>query len=336
LKFHRVSLIVSIAGISASVAAAGLSGCAGKLADPEEFAYLAGGGGTDAGGGSPEAGGGTGCTAAAAAAVPTTIFQPICGASGCHNPTSIASMSGLDVHGLDLYSTGWASRLVNVPSVEMPGDDLISSTDPESSYLLIKLEPAPPTGVQMPYGLMALTSQQQGCVLAWIESVIGDAGPPATTDSGSADSTSQSAPDSSQSAPDSGQPVDSGHPAPDSGGAVDSAAADAGPPTFTNIYTKIFSANGCTTHHSGGATGGLNMTTQAMAYTNLVGVAATDICAGKGDRVVKGSAATSLLYLLVSETTPPCGQQMPIAGPYLSAAQQATIANWINEGANND
>jgi hypothetical protein len=331
-KFRRVPLLVSLVYLAGGTFTPGIWGCAGTLADPEEFAYLTGGeGGTDAGG-SPDAGGGTGCSAAAAAAVPTTIFQPTCGVSGCHNPTTISNnMSPLDVHGLDLYSTGWASRLVNVPSVETPADDLVSSTDPENSYLLLKLKPDPPSGLQMPFGGTPLSFQQQACVLAWIESIIVDAGPPAATDSGSADS-SQSAPDSSQSTPAL---------APDGSPAADSARGDAGPPTFTELYTTVFGTNGCNAHHTGGAAqGGLDLSTQAKAYANLVGVAAMTPSGEKpacsGDRVVAGNAMASLLYLKVSEAKPPCGAQMPLKGPYLSTAEQTVIENWINAGAKNN
>jgi hypothetical protein len=106
-------------------------------------------------------------------------------------------------------------------------------------------------------------------------------------------------------------------------------ASSAGP-TFTEVYNTVFAAHNCTTHHSGAQTGGLDMTTKAKAYANLVGVRGCS-----GDRVVAGSAATSLLYLKV-ETKPPCGSEMPPGGPYLSTSERTMIENWIDDGAKND
>jgi hypothetical protein len=251
--------------------------------------------------------------------------------------------------------------------MEMPTLDLISSTAPESSAVLTKLSATPPFGSQMPFGETPLSAQQIGCVAAWIDSVIADAGAAVTPDSGAGDSgqastdaavvdagqgaTDSSVIDASQVAADGGA-MDARQPANDSG-AVDAhesvadssqaildadladsnKGADTGSavPTFTEVYTTIFAAHDCTTHHSGAATGGLDMSTQAKAYADLVGVRGCS-----GDRVVAGSAATSLLYLKVSDAKPPCGSQMPPKGPYLSAAEQMTIENWINGGAKNN
>ncbi len=77
------------------------------------------------------------------------------------------------------------------------------------------------------------------------------------------------------------------------------------------------------------------MSSQAAAYTNLVGVMAKgSACANMGTRVVAGNSAMSLLYTKV--TVPTCGSRMPRnAGP-LTAADVATIKGWIDGGAHND
>jgi len=155
--------------------------------------------------------------------------------------------------------------------------------------------------------------------------------------------TSSGPPDSGQEPPpvDSGHspPVDSGHSPPvDSGHSppVDSGGGDtdAGPPTFTNIFTTIFPYYGCTGCHSGGGMGGLTLGTQAEAYKNLVGAAATSPCSG--ERVIAGDAAKSLLYELVADTNPPCGSQMPLDGAHLSPDDLQVIEDWINDGAQNN
>jgi hypothetical protein len=150
----------------------------------------------------------------------------------------------------------------------------------------------------------------------------GDAG--ATTDVGASDT---GVSDTGYVMPDVGPP--------------DTGPADAGPPTFSNLYATIFPANGCTTHHAGGNEyGGLDMTTQAIAYTNLVGAKSAtpsgESPACPGERVVPGSASMSLLYLKVSEAKPPCGLQMPLDQPPLTATELTLIMDWINDGAKNN
>jgi hypothetical protein len=356
LRSRRVPILVCLAGLSPS-----LWGCPGTLADPEEFvdaggASLGSEAGSDAGSetGSDAEGGPTACAPASIASVPAVIFQQTCGMTGCHMPPA-------PPEGLDFASSGVAARLINVASMEVPTTDLISSADPQSSYILIKLtEAMPPVGSQMPLGLPPLSAAQVACVAAWIDSVVADAGSVGaldggasdsgqlTTDSGAMDSgqvatdgsvadSSQNAPDGTQGAPDTGQGAPDTGVADSSRGGVDSGTTT---PTFTEVYTTIFAAHGCTTHHSGAATGGLDMATQATAYANLVGVPATTSAGEKpactGDRVVAGSAMTSLLYEKVSEAKPPCGSEMPPEEPALSIAEQTTIENWINGGAKNN
>ena len=113
--------------------------------------------------------------------------------------------------------------------------------------------------------------------------------------------------------------------------------------TFTEVYTTII-APSCTNamcHFSNAtsAEGSLDMSSQTVAYDALYKVPAvtapidSDSCAGL-IRVVPGSPSMSLMYLKVTEFTPPCGAQMPLLKPVLPAQQIALIQNWIMEGAN--
>ena len=119
-------------------------------------------------------------------------------------------------------------------------------------------------------------------------------------------------------------------------------------PSFSTVYGPILSQSctNATCHYSGAeaapAAGFLDMSSQATAYMNLVGVAVTtpsDLPPGSGDmctgeRVVPGDSSASMLYEKVSEMNPPCGVQMPEVGANLTPAQIATIKTWIDEGAN--
>jgi hypothetical protein len=134
------------------------------------------------------------------------------------------------------------------------------------------------------------------------------------------------------------------------GSSSNSAGTDAGTsgdtggtsaPTFTDVYTKVIMTNSCTLHHAPPTlSGGLDMSTQAKAYSDLVGVPATtpagETPACTGDRVVAGDAASSLLYEKVSEAKPPCGAQMPLGLTPISAADMTMIKDWINAGAKNN
>jgi len=113
-------------------------------------------------------------------------------------------------------------------------------------------------------------------------------------------------------------------------------------PTFSNVYTTII-ARRCTPCHTiqgeiGITEGELDMTSQAAAYLNLVGIEAAGMfCGGKGVRVTPGSPKDSILYLKTDREDPaPCGSKMPLGGPPLSAADAALIQAWISAGANSD
>jgi hypothetical protein len=113
-------------------------------------------------------------------------------------------------------------------------------------------------------------------------------------------------------------------------------------PTFTEVYNDVMVPNGCSSHHiATGPDDFLDMSTQANAYKNLVGVKADGPKCGTSGltRVVAGNASESLMYEKVSEAKPPCGGQMPLgcsASSCLSTSDQQEIQNWINAGAMNN
>jgi hypothetical protein len=127
-------------------------------------------------------------------------------------------------------------------------------------------------------------------------------------------------------------------------GSSTAANTDANTVTFTNVYSDVLSAI-CLPCHAPGGTGNsagkLDMSAEALAYTNLQKSAAGASCKTSGLKlVVPGDAAMSLLGEKVGSAHPPCGTEMPFgcggAGPCLSAAQVQEITDWINGGAKND
>jgi hypothetical protein len=125
-------------------------------------------------------------------------------------------------------------------------------------------------------------------------------------------------------------------------------------PTFTNVYANVIGARCTGCHRPGGSgvnVGMLDMSTQAAAYTNLVGVASAGTGAGTSmitcaslamPRVAASNAAGSLLLNKVASklagVTAACGSPMPLpatAAP-LTQAQVDLISAWIGAGALND
>lgn len=106
---------------------------------------------------------------------------------------------------------------------------------------------------------------------------------------------------------------------------------------FSTQIQPIFN-NHCSGCHIGGSSGGLSLAI-GSAHANLVGVAANNGNAGI-PRVTAGNPATSFLFRKLNCTGlnglagTPFGLRMPRNGPpYLSAAQQALVHDWIREGA---
>jgi len=119
-------------------------------------------------------------------------------------------------------------------------------------------------------------------------------------------------------------------------------SADAGTPQesgailFSQVYANVLVPNNCTSHHAGtNPSGGLDMSTEAKAYADLVGQMSAETNCGQ-TYVVAGNAGASLLYQKVLGTSIPahCGERMPYGAPNpISEADMTMLQTWINAGA---
>jgi hypothetical protein len=123
-------------------------------------------------------------------------------------------------------------------------------------------------------------------------------------------------------------------------------------PTFTNVYNDIIGVKCIGCHKPGGggvAVGMLDMSSQATAYGNLVGVSAMGVGAGTSGvtcasamltRVVAGDPNNSLLFNKVHAklvaANPPCGSAMPLGPTVITQAEVDLISAWIAAGAMNN
>jgi hypothetical protein len=113
----------------------------------------------------------------------------------------------------------------------------------------------------------------------------------------------------------------------------------------TNIYTPIVNNICVTCHTPGGISQFMDLSISAsdVVTNKWVGIPADtgagppQMCQSSGlIRVVAGSPSTSLVYLKISQSSPPCGVQMPEGLTPLTSAQQQLFFDWITEGANNN
>jgi methionine-rich copper-binding protein CopC len=144
MSFARYKIIVSTLA-----AAAALSGCAGN------------GNGLDSNG-NPVSGGGGGGGGLTAdfQSIQDNVFTPIC--TKCHQGASAPE-------GLQLDATHSYALLVGVASTEQPGVMRVAPGDPDSSYIIRKLEGAPGiTGQQMPFGGPYLPQATINVIRQWI------------------------------------------------------------------------------------------------------------------------------------------------------------------------
>ena len=120
------------------------------------------------------------------------------------------------------------------------------------------------------------------------------------------------------------------------GGSAGHATADSGElePTFTNVYATF--TRGCACHVAG--KGGLDMSSQDLAHTNLVGI--DSVACPTFQRVVAADPENSLLLKSLSHTamgdcTPPA---MPkgASATMMSTADLQLVEAWIAAGALND
>lgn len=101
--------------------------------------------------------------------------------------------------------------------------------------------------------------------------------------------------------------------------------------SFSSDVQAIFTASCIGCHFTGGTFPNLSA---GNAYTAIRGVNVV----GCGVLVPVGfnTAGSSYLFNKVNSATPVCGSQMPAGGPFLSAAQQNVIRDWINNNSPNN
>jgi methionine-rich copper-binding protein CopC len=155
----RQATYTRIAATACAMAAAGLSGCAGN------------GAGLDANGQPLVPGAqGNGPLTANFASIQAQVFTPIC--TTCH--------AGADApHGLRLDAANSYNLLVGVPSAEVPSLLRVKPGDPDSSYVIQKLEGIAAVGARMPFGGPYLSSSTIDVIRQWIT----DGAQPASTGS---------------------------------------------------------------------------------------------------------------------------------------------------------
>lgn len=126
------------------------------------------------------------------------------------------------------------------------------------------------------------------------------------------------------------------------------------PPTFSNVYLKVFLGGGCLQDpcHGSEAAGNMSLRPRATAYANLVGVDASGHCGPVGDggtdanapcgcfasgleRVKKGDPEHSLIVLKLSGSAP-CGDPMPRNADPIAEDVQSLLKSWIRAGAPDD
>ena len=141
-----------LAGLAA--AAVGLSGCAGNGDGLNSNGQPIGSSGGSSGTGS------TGPFTADFESIQENVFTPIC--SPCHSGANAP-------HGLMLDAAHSYADLVGVPSVEVPTFDRVKAGDPDSSYIILKLEDSNLiAGAQMPLGETPLTPAVIDVIRQWI------------------------------------------------------------------------------------------------------------------------------------------------------------------------
>jgi len=107
------------------------------------------------------------------ASIQAQVFTPIC--TTCH--------AGADApHGLRLDAANSYNLLVGVPSVEVPSLLRVKPGDPDSSYLIQKLEGTAAVGARMPLGGPYLSGDMIAAIRQWIT----DGAQPPSTNSASA------------------------------------------------------------------------------------------------------------------------------------------------------
>lgn len=141
---RRIRIVRYLAG---GAAFALLSGCAGDGTGLDEC-------------GNPLGEGGCQTLEATFSSLQARIFTPIC--TQCHAGASAPL-------GFSLEAGVSFSNLIDVTSVEVPGLMRVNPGQPDSSYIVLKVEGAPGiVGGRMPLGLPPLSSEEIQAIRDWI------------------------------------------------------------------------------------------------------------------------------------------------------------------------
>jgi hypothetical protein len=298
-----------------------VTACAAPLDDPKRFAQ-----GGDSG---------VGTDPAVCNNTTTMLFAKTCAITGCHS--TMEMMASLDLQKPDPFA-----RLKGKPATGGPGVIIDPGGDPMKSDLYLKLTPNPPFFSRMPNNGTTLDDATIACVAQWImgqasSSDGGGSGPDAVAETGIVQMPGNDA--TVGGGLDDSPVMMEAATVPETGGGMPEAGSEAGASvTFTQVYSIMTSrCLPCHATGTGKTMGKLDLSTKAMAFTNLVGVVASGSACGTSGktRVVPGNSAMSLLPQMLT-ATPPCGMQMPRTGGPLTAAQIAQISSWIDGGALNN
>jgi hypothetical protein len=112
----------------------------------------------------PSSDGGTECEPTTGS-IQSTVFARRCTNIGCHTAKDPASA-------LDLESPGVEGRLSNVEAADCPGEVIVVPGQPDTSFLIRKLEDEKPAcGTRMPRTDRAMPPAEIACIKSWIASL---------------------------------------------------------------------------------------------------------------------------------------------------------------------
>ncbi len=149
MSFDASRILAGVSSLAVlAFTALAISACPGSLENKQQFLD---GGGSDC----PD--------------VPTTILGPRCATSNCHD-------SDMPLNNLDLTpDEGLAARLIGVPG-DMCMGDLVDADDPSASLVYTKCLVTTSCGIQMPQTGEKLTTEEEECLLEWIQEITGNTG----------------------------------------------------------------------------------------------------------------------------------------------------------------
>jgi len=118
------------------------------------------------------------------------------------------------------------------------------------------------------------------------------------------------------------------------GGGADPVSGAGGGVTLLDVQSQVFTPRcGITGCHVGPAAPfGLDLSSASNSAANLVGVVSAEL--PPMQRVLPGDSANSYVYWKITGNPGINGDQMPLSGGPLSAADVDLVAAWIDGGAN--